>query len=266
MIALDYALTDGNAPPDVTKARDQGVRMAIMRAAWGYHGHAHADPVITRDAPRWRAAGVQVGAYLFLDYETDPRVQADVCATAYRRAADDLPVALDLELDTPPPGTTPRSRLDAALVALERLQQHYGSRGVWVYTSLQQWLDHFGDLDAPALGACPLWLKTPYYWKARRPPDVHNVGPLGELPRPWKAHGSAGAWAQQFQGDALGWSGFSSTVDLSTFLPAQAGDPRWSWVVSRFFSKAPNLPAWQSTHGLAADGIVGPRTFAALCQ
>lgn len=270
--AVDYALVDGNAPPDCAKAVAFGARTAIIRAAWGYHGAAHVDRTIARDATAWRAAGAQVGAYLFLDYDTDPIAQADTCHMAYARQPGDFPVALDLETDVPPPGTTAASRVAFAERALARLQQHYGQHGVWIYTSLQQWLDHFGDLDSPALGACPLWIKTPYAWKARNPPKLADVGPLGALPRPWRRAGSPGAWMQQFQGDALGWPGCSSTVDLSVFLPYSGtpGDARSAWLAQRIGTAQPltvaALQTWQRSQGLTSDGIAGPRTFAALCR
>lgn len=261
--AIDYALVDGQHPPNCAEAKAAGASMVIIRGAWGYRGTARIDPTLARDAINWRTNGVRVGAYLFLDYETDPAMQAATMIAAYVRGGSDLPVALDLEMDAPPPGTTPASRLAAAEKALVTLQAHYGARSVMIYTSLQQWLDHFGDLDSAALGACPLWLKTPYAWNPRNPPKLDSAGPLGGLPRPWRRAGSPSAWLQQFQGDALGWPGMSSTVDVSRFLPLAADDARWAWV--RAVAGA-DLPAWQRARGLVADGIPGPATFAALCR
>jgi GH25 family lysozyme M1 (1,4-beta-N-acetylmuramidase) len=269
MIAgIDYASVDGNQLPNFHAAVAAGARFVGIRGAYGYAGKVHSDPTITRDAPGWRVAGAQVFSYLFLTYDCAPEMQADTLATTYMRGGSDLPIALDLEMDTPPPGTTPASRIAYAERALARLQQHYGARGVMIYTSAEQWLDHFGDLDSAALGACPLWLKTPYAWREHNPPKLDSAGPLGTLPRPWRRPGSPGAWIQQFQGDAIGWAGMSSTVDVNQFLISKAdpGDPRWAWVVSRFFSTAPDLATWQRARGLMPDGVVGPATFAQLCR
>jgi hypothetical protein len=268
---VDYAVVDGDAPPVFSAARSAGAVAVAIRGAWGYKGQAAADKTLARDAAPARAAGLQVLSYLFLDYETNPELQADVMAAAYARAEGDLPVALDLEIDTPPLGTTPASRLAIAERCLTRLQQHFGARGVQIYTSLEQWGDHFGDLPSSALGACPLWLKIPYAWKARNAP--HLPGPMTELPRPWRDASSPGAWSVQFQGDALGFPGFSSTVDLSYFVPFRAGAPdaRAPYVASAIACAGPEvlptaLPAWQAAHGLAADSIGGPATFAALTR
>ena len=267
MIGIDYADLDGNhiaAPAAVAG----GARFVGMRGAYGYGTTAQVDPTPARDATSWRSAGAQVFAYLCINYTCLPEIQADALAASYTRQGSDLPVALDLEVNAKQPGITPATRVAWAERAVARLQQHYGAAGVWIYTSLEQWLDNFGDLDSTMLGALPLWLKTPYPWNPRNIPHVADTGPLGELPRPWRRAGSPGAWAQQFQGDAIGFPGMSSTVDISRFLPAQAAtnDPRWLWVTSRFFSTAPNLQTWQSLRGLTPDGVVGPATLAQFCR
>jgi hypothetical protein len=263
IIVLDYASVDGNAPPDFAKVKAAGASAVIFRGAYGYAGSAHLDPTIHRDSAAARAAGLRVGAYLFLSYDASPVFQAAALDAVYGRQAGDLPVALDLEMDHPPPGTDAMRRLQIAEQAIAALRSLYGQRSVMVYTSLQQWLDHFGDLDSAALGSAPLWLKTPYAWNLRNPPKLDSAGPLGQLPRPWRRPGSPGAWLQQFQGDALGWDGFSSTVDLSQFLTWRdsAVDSRSTWVKNL----APNVATWQALHGLDADGIIGPATFSALC-
>lgn len=264
--AIDYAKVDGDAQPDCVAARAMGASIAYIRGAWEYRGRSSVDLTLMRDAPAWRGAGVRVGAYAFLDYEGSPELLADALASSYARQASDMPVALDLEMDEVPPGTTAAGRVAIAERALAELQKHYGARGVIVYTSLQQWEDHFGDLPSEKLGACPLWLKTPYAWNPRNQPHLESVGPLGALPRPWRAAGSPGAWLQQFQGDALGWAGMTSTVDLSKFLAFddQTPDARAMWVKS--VTGNVTLDAWQRGLGLAPDGIVGPATFCQLCR
>lgn len=264
-LGIDYADEDGNHV-NAAAAVAGGVRLVGMRGAYGYGLTAQQDPTPARDAVGWRAAGAQVFAYLGLNYTCVPEIQADALAASYTRQGTDLPVALDLEVNAKQPGITPQQRVAWAERAVARLQQHYGAASVWIYTSLEQWLDNFGDLDSTVLGALPLWLKTPYPWNPRNAPHVTDTGPLGELPRPWRRAGSPGAWCQQFQGDCVGFPGMSSTVDISTFLPLHptVSDPRWDWVYARC---APGtLGTWQTAHGLVVDGVVGPATFAQFCR
>lgn len=272
IIALDYAKVDGDAPPDVARARGSmplhsGVAIAYIRGEWEYRGKAYTDDTLMRDAPAWRAGGAKVGAYLFLDYEGDPEAAADALAAVYKRLPGDMPVALDLEMDVPPPNTTAAQRVAIAEKALARLQQHYGTHGVIIYSSLEQWQDHFGDLPSDALGKVPLWIKTPYPWKPHNPPHLESTGPVGQLPRPWRATGSPGAWMQQFQGDCIGWPGFTSTVDVSQFLVYRPGqhDSRDPWVAELIGCALVDLPvafpAWQKARGLVADSVAGPASF-----
>lgn len=269
---IDYALVDGNHPPDCHAAKAAGASIVGIRGAWGYRGKASIDPTFLRDAAAWRDAGVRVFAYLFLDFETDIAAQVDALTSSYVRQDADLPVAIDLEMDAAPPGTTAQTRLFAAQMALARLQAHYGKSAVMAYTSAAQWVDHFGDFDSISMDTAPLWLKTPYAWNPRNAPHLDSCGPLGELPRPWRSVGGPGAFLQQFQGDAIGWPGMSSTVDVSRFLTFTAtdtSDDRRFWVAQHVGCRAQDLhtalPIWQKAHNLIPDGIVGPATFAELC-
>jgi Glycosyl hydrolases family 25 len=270
--ALDYALVDGNAPPDFTAARAAGAGIIGIRGAWGYRGASATDPTLRRDQVAARAAGCQVFGYVFLDYQTPWQPQCDALAAGYKRLPGDLPVALDLEVDNVPPGCTPASMVAEAESALQYLQGLYGQHSVMVYTSQEQWQDHFGNLDSAILGSVPLWLKTPYAWNARNPPHLDDVGPMlrtKDIPRPWMRPGSPGIFLRQFQGDAVGFPGFSSTVDISLFLELlpTPTDPRQAWLAARCkeLCDSTDVAVLQASVGLVADGICGPRTFAALC-
>jgi hypothetical protein len=273
-VGVDYANEDGNATPDIATTRAAGINLQIVgiRGAWGYNGVASVDKTLARDADTVRSSGCHLFGYLMLDYATDPTLQANALIASYTRLTGDFPVALDLEMNTPPPGTTPASRVAMAEHACQLLQAKYGSNGVWIYTSLEQWSDHFGDLDSAVLGACPLWIKTPYPWNADNPPHPDDTGPLGAMPTPWLGAHSPGAWHQQFQGDSKPFPGFTSTVDISQFLLfdgnanpfRSSGDARTPWVYS--IVGPGGIAAWQTAHGLAADNIIGPDTFALMCQ
>lgn len=262
--AVDYALTDGDAPPGFEAAKEYagGSLLVGIRGAWGYDGQEFTDTTLARDAAVADAAGCPVFGYVFLDYATD--IAKTIAAISYVREPGDLPFALDLEMDTPPPGTTPASRLAAAEYAAQLLMAKFGPHGVWVYTSFEQWQDHFGGLDSEILGGLPLWLKVPYPWNARNPPHLESVPGLGEIPTPWKRAGSPGVWMEQFQGDAIGFPGFTSTVDISKFLTVTSpADPRWVWINEVCGG---NFPKWQSANELTPDNIPGPASFAVLTE
>ena len=92
------------------------------------------------------------------------------------------------------------------------------------------------------------------------------------VPKPWGT-----AWAfHQYQGDAVKLPGFSSTVDMNRYNALTSGSSGDSvkWVQRRLgvtesgsFDKklSASVVAFQNARGLVGDGIIGPRTFAALC-
>src|SRR5262249_47409417 len=94
------------------------------------------------------------------------------------------------------------------------------------------------------------------------------------VPPPWGD--ATNWWVHQYQGDALGFPGFSSTVDVNRFNPmvqGAAGD-RVKWVQRRLGlaesgeldeTMRKKVVAHQRAKGLTPDGIIGPRTFATLC-
>lgn len=183
------------------------------------------------------------------------------------------------------------------------LESAYGSPPV-VYTSNGQIADPDTGLDnvsMPFLARCPLWVKTSYVVPADQPlytgtVSWPHIGPLGSdphdyyrVPRPWD---KSGFWLQQFQGDCIRFpstnlqpSAFARTVDVNRFhyLSSSSGvDPRIVDVQKRIAilggSRQGPLNAtgvwdsdtdaavknYQTAHGLQPDGVIGPKTFAAL--
>lgn len=262
---VDYASVDGNWAPDVDAAHKWGVAGAIIRGSYSYGGLLRADPCLPRDLPAWRTLGPP-GAYVILDFHRDPVAQAQKFIETYERKPGDLPPALDLEADSAAAlKLLPNDCLERAERAYDELVKHYGD--VMVYTSARVWEDVVGDLPSK-MGAAPLWLKVPYPYKAGQPPHAECRDAPGAVPKPWTAPGSAGVWLRQFQGDAKGVPGFTSTVDLSAFVNYEANDdidPRYSWVGGRLAARgATSVVGYQAGNGLTADGVVGPRTFVAL--
>ena len=90
-----------------------------------------------------------------------------------------------------------------------------------------------------------------------------------------------GPWVQQFQGDAVGIPGFTSSTDVDLFLTMSPGErsSRVSWVWGIVAGTAPMpvpdlydpqmvdvVKRYQSRKGLADDGIIGVGTFARLAR
>lgn len=271
IIGVDYASVDGNTAPDFAKAREAGLKFVYIRATWG----AWKDPCVERDVSAAHATGLDVGLYAFLRFDEHgvaaPPVKAQVEAFHTQVSAAypylTLPSALDVEfpgrglVDT---GLTPQAALnwveDAAILLGNPM----------IYTSARVWAEDLKNRPAEALGHLPLWVKTPYVVRARQPVTLAGLAAdvsSGLIPPPW--HGRA--WIQQFQGDAVGFPGFSSTVDVNRFLPyrdtpgdTSHHDPRADWVHSRLAGRS--IQAYQEANGLVPDGVVGPKTFAVLAR
>lgn len=279
MLGVDYASVDENKPPDFKAAYDYGVRFVVVRGAYTLKGHAQPDSSVARDRAAIRDAGLQFGSYMILGWNVDPTEQVATFVNTYGAAQPgDLPVSLDIEFPNgrDATGLTTRQAVDRIETAVTALQASYPT--VMIYTSARVWHE---DLDNPAsqvCARCPGWFKVAYPWKAQQAPHPENV-PAMVLPTAWRATGSAGAYIEQFQGDALRVPGFSSTVDLNVFRNYVGGtaDPRTPWAAAQLTafghacdptdatSVADAIRAFQRDAKLDPDGIVGPRTWAALC-
>lgn len=278
MLVVDYASVDDPGKPDFAAAYRAGIRAAIVRGAYG----AWPDPVaLHRDAIR--SAGMTYGSYLFLVAHQSAPTPEDQVAAFLKQAGlipgKDLPPALDIEF---PRGiaATGRSRSELGAWtgrAVAALRKETGVDPI-AYSSARV-LDG-DDADAlagaanEAIRGCPLWLAR-YPYASRRPAVLAPDIPPPPVP---KVAGDADDYcAHQYQGDALGVPGFSSTVDLSRWnvLRKGAHGARVAWAQRRL-RMADGTPAvfddamesavreFQAAHGLEVDGIVGVRTWAAL--
>lgn len=285
-LGIDIASVDGNKPIDWSAAKAAGCRYAILRGAY----ITQADPTWKHEADRARAAGITVGPYLFPVMAVGappPEEQVAAFSSAIGPlSSKDLPPALDVEF----PGgiaKTQRSRTELLAwirTAIAELKKACGVAPM-IYTSDRVWDGEDSDaLNVDGLGVpvpevleCPLWLAR-YPFKARIPAITESAQvdalPLPPVPKAWGD--SSNLWIHQYQGDALGLPGFSSTADLNRFFDLSRGakGERVRWLQRKLHlsddgdfgdTTRDAVIAFQSAQQLTADGIVGPRTFAGLC-
>lgn len=279
MLIADYASIDGNHTPDFPTFKRWGGAGVIVRGAFTYNGKALVDPMIARDRDAIAAANLVFGGYLIHGWtvELEPQVDALYAALGDHRPGD-LPVWLDAESS---------ASLDAyglttaqAVARLERTYQLLAERYpcVGVYTSRRWESEILHGIDSAILGAGPLWAKIGYPYKTGLPPHPETRGELGPLPVPWCGSGRGAAILKQFQGDARGVPGIGQ-CDLSEWLTfdsaTAAHDDRTPYFTALLrahgiLATPPNfgigVETFQRAKGLTPDGIVGPMTFAALCE
>jgi hypothetical protein len=277
-LGVDYASIDyeslGNVEPGFAAAFAWGARFAILRAAYTLNGVAKTDPTWARHSVLARAAGLQVAPYVILGWHTDPVAQVNNLVAAYPTPQPgDLPPALDVEGVQ---GIAPAQAIAHVEAAVTALRAHY--KTVMIYTSETVWSEQLGNAASAICGACPLWLKVGYPYKARNPPHPEAIPAATNVPVPWRAIDSPQAFLEQFQGDAIDVPGFRWAVDLDTFLPytASSSDRRTTWVRGKLEAAgfptgttdaalASAIRAFQTDRRLTVDAVMGALTWAALC-
>jgi lysozyme len=283
-LGIDIAEVDKNAVDWDKAATMGGVRFAFVRATWG----TYADKMFPTYWKALEDSGIVRGAYLFLRFPKlsgseiamppapADQIHAGLSVIGKLRARVDLPTAIDIEADNfAATGWSPTQLLAWVKTAVDTYRQE---TGLWplLYTSARVWSEVLGGLAAPELAECPLWLAR-YICAARQAPHTASSAvdaiPPPAVPPSW---GDASQWwIHQYQGDSVGLPGFTSTVDLNRFhvLASGASGDIVRWVQRRLaidttgvFDDATKaaVVAFQNTCALVADGVIGPKTFAAL--
>jgi peptidoglycan hydrolase-like protein with peptidoglycan-binding domain len=281
-IGVDYASVDENAKPDFAAAKKAGAQFVIARGVYGRSVVTNSsapfrDPVWARDKDAITQAGLLRGAYLFVCYPKagiqtpSPEDQAQAFIDYVKLdSGKDLVPMFDVEQEST---LNAKDMFDWTARVCRTLKAAYGT---WpgMYTSARVWTEYLKDHPAGELAECPLWIAKPWPYETRT--AAHLDGLPGYAPKTIPQFGDATTWLlYQYQGDATGFPGFSSTVDISRMqtLARDAKGDMVRWIQRRLGLAADGgfgpltetaVKAFQSKHGLVADGIVGPRTLTAI--
>lgn len=251
-IGGDIGSVDGNGSPNWQKAKLEGhLSFMVLRAMYG----TVPDSTYARYTNECDHAGIPTSPYLFLrfgDGMAKPETQAEsflaMIGTPNKRR---LPPAIDVEGKRG--GLSSKDELDWVRRAYQTIRQAIGAPPM-VYTSWMYWVDPDGLANQPApdmVESVGWWKYWPFPTRSPAHYDPDQIANLGHpaTPPPW-----GGQWiVQQYQGDALGYPGFISTIDLDRInvLREGATGDTVKWIQRRLGS-------------VVVDGIWGPQTTTAV--
>ncbi|MER3433535.1 MAG: glycoside hydrolase [Leptolyngbya sp. ERB_1_1] len=266
LLGIDVSTYQGDV--DWTTVASQGVFYGFAKAT---EGATSRDDKFARNWSVMRSVGMVRGAYHFFRPGKDPAVQADnFLKTVQSIEAFDLPAVLDLEIDD---GLSAATVIDRALKWLDILEAKTGRKPI-LYTFPVFWEDKLGN--PKQFSKYPLWVAnfgtgSPYVPSTWSRWTFHQFSESGTL------RGIAGnVDLNNFNGDLDGLQkllagriplrqGTRGNVvqEMQTLLEARGfdvGTPDGDFGPK---TKA-QVTAFQRSKNLAADGIVGAATWAAL--
>lgn len=245
-LGIDIASVDGNGTPDWDAAQQQGhLRFVGLRAVEGLT----TDSSFAMYRAQLDARGIPNFPYLIMTPNVGtPEAQADKALEVVAAFNNHyFPLALDVEGNRH--GLSADEWLDWVIRAKVRVQTALGVPPL-LYTSRVYWVDPDGlnNPAAPELVDCTPWWK---YWPYKqRTQAVYDPAIIDKLAAPPAPPPFGDAWIiGQYQGDALRYPGFRSTVDMDRLHMQKQGDKGDSvkWLQRR-------LP------GIDIDGDFGPKT------
>jgi lysozyme len=173
---------------DWPRVRRAGIRFAFIRVS---DGAQLRDPMFATNWGEAKRAGIVRGAYQFFRPDQNIVAQADLVIAAMRgRGRDDLPPALDIEVDAGLAATEVAAR---ALIWIDRVRTQLGVEPI-VYTGSDLWRNG----GATPLSVQPLWI-------------AHYTQDCPSLPLPWLR------WTFWQTSDRGAVPGIEGPVDLDLF-------------------------------------------------
>lgn len=290
IFGIDCASAGGVAKIDWQRVRAAGFAFAALRVTYS----RSVDKVWLRERAKAKAAGLVILDWIFPILPSTKNPSPPSYASQMAAGAAALVDVLEEGVDCPPfidvefPGgglrashLDPKKVLATITAGTLQLRELVGVMP-GEYSSGRVWHEDLGDQRAPELADCPLWLAG-YPFSGGQPPimepsRVASACKAKGYPQVPRSLGDQGDWwFHQYQGNVIDCPGFGAgMVDLNRFNVTLRGDKgdRVLWVqrklrmaeASGIFDAETEtaLRAFQAQRGLASDGIVGPRSFAAL--
>lgn len=161
-----------NGKLDFKKLAAAGARFCFAKCV---DGATNTDDQYLINQKGARAAGLLIGAYIFVHPTQDPIQQADHLLA--RQGKTDLPPVLDLEWDfkkgidqwsgkntagkqVETPALSPAQRIDHIVAMIRRIELQLGRPPI-IYTSLSFWQPTLGNYRSSGgidVSSCPLWI------------------------------------------------------------------------------------------------------------
>lgn len=301
-IGLDYASIDGNLTPNWKALYSLGFRFVLIRANWG--AWSDPTPLRDAELAKSAGftVGYYVGPKIQKSESPAKQIAAFCNACKIEKFKDFAPV-LDIEMPSVKVTGMSIPQIHDFIMDLEyEVRKVYGVRSI-IYSSARVLdgtdTDSLSGYPFPDIAPNNfLWLAR-YGVTAKNNPIISNINvPWPPVPKQWGD--SSNSWIHQYQGDAVIptftdehpastdedklWQHSNiHQFDLNRFRTTKLGDTgdrikniqrlfvnsgicHSSYKIDGVFGDDfnQNLKSFQSKYNLISDGIIGPKTFAAL--